>query len=277
VLAVERLPETIAYPASSTLAQVAWYSSPQRRARHYRRARFATDGASAKQINAVARESWQSTVLAYLDAQRLGRSSPPRAELVGVEHLRRALNGGRGVVLASAHLGAPELGALALADAGFDLILMSGARSPRGAGWVRNMMRAGRRRSRLTILEPNLAGLRAASAHLCRGKVVAVLGDVDAPRTGAEVEFLFGRATLPTLPVALALRTRAALIPGSAIRVGRRAHCTVTIRPALELPRDGDRREQLRLGTDLLARDLSKDIRAAPGQWFRDARWVRSP
>ena len=122
-----------------------------------------------------------------------------------------------------------------------------------------------------------LAGLREATRHLRRGGLVAILADVDVTGTGAEVDFLSMRASLPNLPVALALRTQAALVPCVASRVGAGERCTVSFQPALELPRGGDRREALRLGTQLLALALAEGIRAAPGQWFREARWLRRP
>lgn len=224
----------------------------------------------------MARESWQSSVRAYLDAQRLGRASPPLGSIVGIEELRRARDAGQGVVLASAHFGAPELGALVLAAAGVDLVVLR-ARPTGAPGCVRRLMRAARERSQLVFLDADLAGLRAASQHLRGGGVVAVLADVDVARTGVEVDFLSQRAVLPSLPVALALRTQAAVVPCVIARVGTGARCVVTCRPAIELKRGADRREGLRLGTQLLADALGEGIRTAPGQWFRDARWLPSP
>jgi KDO2-lipid IV(A) lauroyltransferase len=254
-----------------------WLRSPRRRALHRRRARFSTDGGSPERVDAVARESWQSSVLAYLDAQRLGRATPPRGSLVDAEELERPRDAGRGVVLASAHLGAPELGARVIADAGFDILLLGARLTPGAPGCVRRLMRAARHRSRLTFLEPDLAGLREATRHLRRGGLVAILADVDVTGTGVEVDFLSKRASLPNLPVALALRTQAALVPCVVSRVGAGERCTVSFQPALELPRGGYRREALRLGTQLLAHALAEGIRAAPGQWFREARWLRRP
>lgn len=266
----------IAYPAASALGRLVWRLSPSRRAFHRRRARLAVEGDSPERVEAVARESWRSSVLAYLDAQRLGRASPPRGSIVGIEELQRAGDAGQGVVLAAAHLGAPELGALVLAAAGIDLVVLR-ARPAGAPGCVRRLMRAARKRSRLVILDADLAGLRTASRHLRRGGVVAILADVDVGRAGVEVDFLSRRAVLPSLPVALALRTQAAVVPCVISRVGGGARCVVTCRPAIELRRRDDRREGLRIGTQLLADALGEGIRAAPGQWFRHARWLTSP
>ena len=119
--------------------------------------------------------------------------------------------------------------------------------------------------------------MRAASRHLRRGGIAAILADVDVTGTGVEVDFLSRRASLPTLPVALALRTQAALVPCIITRVGAGERCTVTCQPAIELPPGADRRDELRLGTQLLADVLGEGIRAAPGQWFREASWRPSP
>jgi lauroyl/myristoyl acyltransferase len=276
VSAIERAPPVIAYPAASVLGHLVWYCSPRRRVLHRRRARFAIDGGSSERVELVARGSWLSTVLHYLDAVRLGRPSSPRGAIGGEQHVRRAREAGRGVVLATPHLGAPELGLLLLRDAGLDLMVMGARGSPRSVGSVRGLMRGGRRRSGFRILEPDLSGLRAASSHLRRGGIVAIFADVDAPGTGVEVDFLSHRASLPTLPVALALRTNAALIAVSALRLGSITECIVTLEPALELPQVGDRQERLQLGTELLARAMAKCVRAAPEQWYREARWAPS-
>jgi KDO2-lipid IV(A) lauroyltransferase len=225
-------------------------------------------------VEAVARESWLNTVRHYLDAIRIGSPSSPAGSIAGEHHLGRALVEGRGVVLATPHLGAPELGALVLKHAGFDVAVMGGRRSPRPVGSVRRLMRGGRDRSGFTVFAPDLPGLRAASAHLRGGGILAIWADVDAPGTGVEVDFLSHRALMPTLPVALALRTDAALIASRAVRVGSGARCAVTLEPALDLPQFGERRERLRTGTELLARAMARCVRSAPEQWYREAHWA---
>ena len=100
---------------------------------------------------------------------------------------------------------------------------------------------------------------------LRRGGILGVLADRAVTGVGERVPF-FGRpALLPSVHVALALRTGAALMPAFAHRDGNVLRAV--FEPALELPRTGDRDLDLREGMRRWVQVLERHIRQAPEQW----------
>jgi KDO2-lipid IV(A) lauroyltransferase len=91
---------------------------------------------------------------------------------------------------------------------------------------------------------------------------------------GERVPF-FGRpALLPSVHVALALRTGAVLMPAFAHRDGNVLRAV--FEPELELPRTGDRDADVREGVRRWAAVLEPHIRVAPEQWsVFEAVWRR--
>jgi KDO2-lipid IV(A) lauroyltransferase len=182
----------------------------------------------------------------------------------GIEHIEAARAAGKGVILATPHLGAWDFGGAWLALNGFPLtVVVEPLDPPELFDWF-----ASWRTSIGLTVEPLGP---AAGTHLLRvlkdGGIVALLSDRDIGGTGVEVEFFGERTTLPSGAATLALRTGAAIIPVAVYFDGKRNHHAV-VRPALPVERSGEgfRADVTRVTQDL-ADALEALIRRDPTQW----------
>ena len=184
--------------------------------------------------------------------------------------LREALSEGRGVVLASGHIGNWELLAQRLAAEGFDgLVVVRRLSNP----YIRRWLNGVRAHLGLQIVErgaPNAA--RRIRAALRRGAIVGLLIDQNTSVASVDIPFFGRRAPTPTAVAALALRCDRPVVVGTISRRPDGRHVMALER--IELPgRDTgpDRRIALTVRLNVA---LEQAIRAQPSQWvwFHD-RW----
>ncbi len=264
------LPPRALYAAADAAATLAWAGSPRLRAvtrDHMRHALGA--GAAPRAVDRAARGALRSAARYYADFARYSHL-PPEASfaevesLEGVEHLFAAWDRGCGVVLASAHVGNPEMIMQALGPFGLDpMVLTEPLEPPRLHALVHRV----REHTGVPFVPADRAGMRRAVAQLRAGGVLGVLADRDVLGSGRPVPFLGERAALPRGAVELARRTGAPLVTSFVYRSGV-ARYRVVLEPPLEIPRTGDRDADVREGMRLLVARLERGIRHAPEQWF---------
>jgi lauroyl/myristoyl acyltransferase len=185
--------------------------------------------------------------------------------VVGGHHLEAARAQGRGVIIAAPHLGGWEWGATFLTRSGVPVTVAVEALEPPDLfEWFMSF----RRRLGMGVVPVGSGASGLLLQALSDGHVVCLLSDrLVGEASGIEVDF-FGQAVLlPAGPVTLALRSRAPLM-AAAIYFGRRpgSHRLV-FREPVPLPGGGRFKEQVRSGTQLLARELEHLVRQAPTQW----------
>ncbi|HEX9436792.1 MAG TPA: lysophospholipid acyltransferase family protein [Candidatus Limnocylindria bacterium] len=253
---VPALPEALDRPLSEILGTVAFVAAP--RARAAVRANLAVVGHPRH-----ARRVFVAQARHYLETFRILRLSPERLlsmiEVEGWTNFTQAQARGTGVVLASAHLGPVVLCGQMLAARGLDVAVLVETKSDpfgrlidraRGAMGIR------------TIETRSAVGI---GRTLKRGGVLGFLADRALTGTGERVSF-FGRETLlPSGHVAVALRTRAALVPGFASR--EHGRLIARIEPEIELERTGDRDADVREGVRRWAAVLERHVARSPEQW----------
>lgn len=131
-------------------------------------------------------------------------------------HFDDALAQGRGVIVATGHLGGFEAGPAGLQSLGYQVTsIYAPIRNP----YVDRYMNALRTLRGARVAARGI-GIRGAIEALRRNEMVAIFADQDAGRNGLFIPF-FGR-TASTLygPAELALRTGAALVPGFILKDG---------------------------------------------------------
>ncbi len=177
----------------------------------------------------------------------------------GIEHYRKALAEGKGVILALPHVGNWEIAGRAAVPEGAHLIAVAEQLDEREAEWF---VRLRREMGIDIVLADGSAAVVDRLVEVLAGNgAVALLSDRDLSRRGAEVEFFGERTRLPTGAVALALRTGAPILPvASYNRSGRGHH--IVVKPPLQL-----RSDDIADGVQQLARVLEDLISAAPTQW----------
>ena len=203
----------------------------------------------------------------WADSFRLPSLRPEEVEarfdLDGYEHVVRARQAGKGIIFVLPHLGGWEWAAYWLTQVeGFALtVVVEDIEPPELRDFFVDFRRG--LGMEIVVLGPHAGA--AVTGALARGDMVCLLADRDIDGTGIPVEFFGEETTLPAGPAALALRTGAALIPGTVYFDGPR-HRAV-LRPCVPVERrDGFRKDVARI-TQALAHELEALIVAAPTQW----------
>lgn len=269
--AVPALPGALDRPLGEILGTLAYLASP--RARAAVRANLGVIAASGSAPGPLdARKVFVAQVRHYLETFRLLRLAPQRllamVEVEGWPNLMAARSRGKGVVLASAHLGPVVLCGQILAAHGLDVAVLI---EPKAGELGRAIDRA---RTAMGLRTVETSSPQRVVRALRGGGVVGVLADRAITGVGERVP-LFGReALLPSAHVALALRTGAALVPGFALRDGERLRAYAE--PELDLERTGDHDADVREGVRRWAAVLGSYVARAPEQWsVFDPVWSR--
>lgn len=255
------LPGAADLPLSRAAGAVAHAFSS--RARRAVQANLAAIAPERRDREGLARQVFVHQARNYIETFRLARIEPARllemVEVDGWANVAGAYARGRGVVLASAHLGPVVLCGQILAAKGLDVSVLV---EPKRGEVGRIIDRA---RGVMGIKTIETTSPMSIGRTLRRGGIVGFLADRAISGVGERVPF-FGRdALLPSAHVAVALRTGAALVPGFALRDGDRLRAFVE--PEIPLQRTGDRDADVREGVRRWAAALEPHIRRAPEQW----------
>ena len=199
----------------------------------------------------------------YLDIFRLPRTDPAKirasVEKRGWERFVQAHEQGKGVILASAHLGPISLVGQIIVAHGYATVLpVETERSE-----VQRAVNRGRAALGIHVVRTDtpLAVVRA----LRRGNVFGLLADRAITGVGERVPF-FGRETLlPSAHIVLGLRTGAPVLPAFSLHEG--TTLVASFEPALQLVATGDREADVRAGMLQWAAVLERYIQRAPEQW----------
>ena len=190
-------------------------------------------------------------------------------EIVGKQHLESATARGRGLVLASSHLGNWELGAVALAQMGYTIYAVAGVQLGR---WLAGAVRDTKSELSIVTVSPE-DGFRKLLRALEHNDPVALVVDGDIYQHGVEVEF-FGRTyNFPSGPGVLAQRTGALVICGYCERLGPAKY-----RITLEKPLDPADFPTVATLNQAVATTVERHIREHIDQWciFRPM-WEPAP
>jgi Kdo2-lipid IVA lauroyltransferase/acyltransferase len=225
----------------------------------------------------IAREAYRNLGAGIIDFITSSHITPQELDQIliweGFEIYERLYAEGRGLVVASAHLGSWELLAAACGRRGIPMSLVT--RSLRG-GANRELVAA---RSRSGLREiPARGALSAGVRLLKKGEVVANLLDQNMlPKRGIFVDF-FGvpACTTPAASI-MSRRTGAPAILALAVNEpgGRvRLH----IEGPFEMPHSGSSAADIRAHTQALCGAIERQIRLYPEQWFwLHRRWKTRP
>lgn len=228
-------------------------------------------------VEAAAREAFGSYAMYWYDTFRM-RVIPPEEFLkrhgsIGLEHIERALEGGRGAVLALPHLGNWDAAGHWLHLLGHSMTAVAEELRPQR---VHDLFLEHRRALGMGIVP--LADTRKVGQDLVRllskNELIALVCDRDLKNRGVEVTMFGERRRMPAGPALLTLATGSPLLPSATYDT--EDGWAVVIGPPLEIERTGDRRKDVSALTQALAQEFERAISAAPTQWhlFQPA-WER--
>ncbi|MCK5377777.1 MAG: lysophospholipid acyltransferase family protein [Acidobacteria bacterium] len=196
-------------------------------------------------------------------------------DITGVEHLHKALEGGKGVILITAHAGNWELLNARLGVAGIPLsIAVREVYDPRIDAVATDL------RSRFggNVIHRGKGTARRLFAALKANRVNGLLIDQDIrDLPGVFVPFFGREAWTPSGPAGFSLKIGCPTIPAFIHRREDGSH-TVEVHPPLPRPVDGSTEDQIRQLTAAATAAIEQHVRAHPDQWvWMHRRWRTRP
>lgn len=191
---------------------------------------------------------------------------------VGLDRLKQALEGKKGVIGLGAHIGNFVLLSIALGQT--DLPFITVTKDPRDKN-LKGRFERWKRACGLTWIDAD--GGAAATKQILRAlrdnSIVYLISDERKKHDGIIVPF-FGRPALTAAgPAVLSLRTGAPVVPFFIYEHARHKH-TIEVLPPLEAEKTGDYQQDIYLLTEKANRAISDMIRKHPDQWaWTNPRW----
>jgi KDO2-lipid IV(A) lauroyltransferase len=224
--------------------------------------------ASTCERDRISRSIFRSVAHYYVEIFRLPardiQELHGRIAVEGYGHFIEAQRAGKGVIVASIHLGPAEIVLQAFAARGVRFTAMVERLRPAP---LYRLVQSTRHAHGHRYVDASLSGTKALIRTLREGGTVAMLVDRDVLGTGITVEYAGGRAAVPAGVIELARLTGAAIVPAHALWLPGHRYAA-TIRPAMyPITRAKDRaslrRELMRLLAPFEAR-----LREHPEQWL---------
>lgn len=191
----------------------------------------------------------------------------------GTEHIDQALKKGKGVIHLTAHLGNWELSSFANSLNGYPLKVFA-----REQKYLRlnRLLNQYRELSGCKVVLKGMA-LRNLIRSLHNNEIIGMLGDQNAGPSGILIPFFNRLASTAPGAIALALKTKAALLPTFMIRKDNIYHYLIIEGP-LELEDSGETDLDIKKGLEKFNLLLEKYIIRHPDQWlWVHKRWKRTP
>ncbi|MGQ0642035.1 MAG: lysophospholipid acyltransferase family protein [Gemmatimonadaceae bacterium] len=251
-----------------TAAALAHLALPERRAILLSNLRYTAPNASPAERKRLVRNTFRYIAECQVDLYRLvGRAPneiPSLVDIRGLEHLDAARQLGRGVIVATGHVGNYELGAACVAAMGYPVHgIVEDVEPP-----ILALLEKYRTATGMRTISRN-RGARDAYRVLKSGEFLLLVADrvIGDASDGVEVPFCDGRRQVPRGPALLSLATGAPIVLGFAVRTpdGPRRY-RLTLEPPI-MP-DGTEPDAALTLTRRVADRLAAAVRSHPDQWF---------
>ena len=263
------LPRSVSYALVRVAADAAfrWRTSARNDVEDNMRHVMGAD-APPDAIRDAAREAFRNVGRYYVDLARfprmdlraqIGRS----ARLHGFDQLKSRLDAGQGVVVATAHLGNPELAVQVGAILGLDILVLAEPLRPP----MSQLMHELRSTFAPRYEDVSFKVVGEALRHLRNGGCLAITCDRDIQDKGTPLEFFGAEARLPLGAVEMAARTGAALIPGYCRRA-EDGGFDIYFEEPIELVDTGSPKEDALVNARALLARAETWVAADPGQWM---------
>ena len=186
---------------------------------------------------------------------------------------KQALALGKGAIILTGHFGNWELLAASISTTIAPLTpFVRELRSPR----LNALVSSYREKAGYATIDRD-TGMRHALRCLKRNELLGIVADVDTVVSGVFVDFFGRHAYTPYSPVAIALKTGAAILPTFIIRQPDGSHRAI-IEPPLALKQTHAKEKDLVINTQKFTKIIESYIRRYPTQWiWMHRRWKTQP
>ncbi len=266
------VPLSLGYHISLPIADLCywlWTSKREGALRNY--ARMLGCSPEDERVQRLARSSFRNFgkyIVELLHVQGWSKEQFQRVTIQGDEHFDEALQHGKGVIFASAHMGSIEVGSALVMAKGFRITsVMEQLRPKVMMDWIVTC----RAKMGVTLLPTAGTGLQLLRA-LRREEMVALIVDVGyRDNGGVPVNFLGHPTYFPAGPARLARISGAPIVFGVAVRRPSNRFIAYGSPPILS-DRTKDAEEDIRDLTQQLVDIFERFVRRYPDQWyvFRD-------
>jgi lauroyl/myristoyl acyltransferase len=224
-------------------------------------------GANKSEIRRKTCQVFKNAAKNYFDLTKLSQINLEKLEgkvtIEGTHYLSKAVNNGKGVIIATAHLGNYEFGAHVVASRGFEMMIL--VEDFENEPFLEKL--AGMRRGKgVRIFPVGISGMKEGIQTLRRGEIVTIVCDRDINGTGIKTQFLGQETAFPVGAVDLAQRTGAAIVPIFSLR-GPCDTTSIFIEPPLKQSTSCDPDQAERENLESLVAVMEKYIRKYPEQW----------
>ncbi len=259
-----KLPHRIALALGSGLGVIAHSVAGSRRAVVRRNIELCFPELSASERDALAKDHFRALGMSIIEMGLARWASVDRhqrmSRLQGLEHIRKAQDDGRGIILLAAHFTTLEImGSLLSRELEFDAVYRRN-RSP----FITELLRSGRERHAARTIEKR--DIKAMVRSLKNGGAVWYAPDQSYDRKGSEVIPFFGVPSMHTTATSTLARLGDAVVLPFFPRRERDGSYTYTVQPALDNFPSGDPVAD----TERYVALMEKHIRSCPEQYF----WV---
>ena len=263
-----RLPLAASYRLADVMGDLLWLVDRRARANvEHNQQRALGPGATARQLALQSRIVFRTLARNYVDEFRIPALTEEifdRIDFHGLEHLDNALAEGRGVIMSSAHYGAPYIVGEALVLKGYPFTVIAEHLQPEALFQFLVKQRESLGARVVPVDGPLISVMRDLKKE---NRIVGIVADRNVVGTGLCLPFFGEPALFPTGAVRLALRTGAPLIVAHCRRMPANRYEAV-IYPPLDLPtKPADMEAAVREGMTRLLAKYESFIREQPGQW----------
>lgn len=272
------IPVSIMLFMARWLGQTSMFFNPKRRRIAYAnlKAAFAAKY-TPKELRKILRRTYANIGQGLVEVLLL-----PKMDKVYVEHYLRfedfhfaeeALERGKGLIFLTAHFGNWEMANVALPIRGFPYKAIAREQKP----YLLNQLLNRYRESKGCKMIPKGLAIKEILKSLRSNGIVGMLVDQDAGKSGVFVK-LFGReASWNPGVMEIAMRTKATVIPGVAIRE-KGPYIRFKLFKPIELPQYGSEEDIIKEGFKQYVSDLETAITEYPAQWlWQHRRWKSTP
>lgn len=274
---VSRLPNSLALVVGAGFGRLAFWFAATERCRACEQLRRSLNISDNRRATVIAKRCFENlgkNVVEFLRFPCMDAAQLQRIVIFeGASHIEAALARGKGAIILTGHFGNWELLAASISAQVAPLTpIVRELRSAR----LNTLVSSYRAQAGYATIDRD-TGLRSALRCLKRNQLLGIVADVDTKVKGVFVDFFGKPAYTPYSPVAIALKTGAAILPSFIVRQPDGTHRAI-IEPPLALERAAVNEEELVVNTQKFTKIIEGYIRRYPEQWvWMHERWKTSP
>ena len=264
-----RVPTRASYAVASFIGDLVFLTwSEKRNNAIANMRRILGPGASESRARRTAQLSYRNYLKYTVDFLRFPSLSAKQirdaVDVVGLDHLNRALAEGKGVIFVGVHFGHFDWGAATLAVFGYPVHAVVDTFRP---AKLNDLIQRHRIEKGLKVI-PLEGAARGVLRALKNKEILGLLVDKPMPGEGVRVNFFGAPIEVPAGAATLALKTGAPIIAGHIVREDDRGKFSGIIYPPLQVERSGDLRHDVVVLTQRMMDLLGEMIQQHPEQWY---------